>query len=71
MSLNQDAKRLATVKTIPQIYPGAFTEASVRWLIFHEKVNGFTQCVRRLGKKVLIDLDQFESWIDEQQGGAK
>jgi len=66
MSLNQDAKRLATVKQIPKIYPGVFTQSSIRWLIFNEKENGFTQCVRRLGTKVLIDLDRFESWIDQQ-----
>lgn len=71
MSLNQDAKRLATVKTIPQIYPGVFSESSIRWLIFNEKDNGFAHCVRRLGKKVLIDLDQFESWIDKQQREAR
>lgn len=71
MSLNQDAKRLATVKTIPQLYPGVFTESSIRWLIFHEKENGFARCVRRLGKKVLIDLDRFESYIDEQCWGAE
>lgn len=73
MSLNQDAKRLATVKNIPKIYPGVFSESSIRWLIFNEKENGFTQCVRRLGKKVLIDLDQFESWIDQQtqKGGVQ
>ena len=64
-------KRLATVKQIPELYPGVFTEASIRWLIFNEKQNGFFCCVRRLGKKVLIDLDSFESWIDEQGEGGK
>lgn len=71
--INQDAKRLATVKTIPQLYPGVFSESSIRWLIFNGKDNGFTQCVRRLGKKVLIDLDAFETYIDNQklQGSEK
>ncbi|MEO8401839.1 MAG: hypothetical protein ABI597_08615 [Gammaproteobacteria bacterium] len=63
-------KRLATVKKIPSLYPNVFTESSIRWLIFNEKANGFSACIRRLGRKVLIDLDAFESWIDEQ-GGAK
>ncbi|MGE3319095.1 MAG: hypothetical protein AB7I18_07340 [Candidatus Berkiella sp.] len=61
-------KRLATVKKIPQLYPDIFTESSIRWLIFNEKQNGFSQCIRRIGKKVLIDLDSFEAWIDEQGG---
>lgn len=59
-------KRLATVKQIPDLYNG-FTESSIRWLIFNEKYNGFSICVRRLGKKVLIDLDAFEKWIDSPE----
>ena len=69
MPVNLD-KRLATVKKIPSIYPDVFTESSIRWLIFNEHANGFSSCVRRLGRKVLIDLDAFESWI-AKQGGSK
>ncbi len=61
-------KRLATVRTIPNLYPDVFSESSIRWLIFNEKTNGFSSCVRRLGRKVLIDLDEFESWITKQGG---
>jgi hypothetical protein len=64
------AKRLAPVKKIPELYPGAFTESAIRWLIFNENTNGFKCCVRRIGKKVLLDLEQFELWIDEQRQGA-
>lgn len=60
-------KRLASVKQIPILYPDAFTTASIRHLIFNEKRNGFYVCVRRIGKKVLIDLDEFERWIDLQK----
>ncbi len=63
MNLNS-GKRLAVTKQIPKLYPGIFTESSIRWLIFNEKQNGFDCCVRRVGRKVLIDLDQFEEWID-------
>lgn len=61
-------KRLAPVKKIPLIYPGAFSQSSIRWLIFNERHNGFAACVRRIGKKVLIDLDAFEAWIDAKGG---
>lgn len=64
----QSSKRLAPVKLIPNLYPGAFSESSIRWLIFNQKHNGFSVCVRRIGKKVLIDLDAFESFIDAQNG---
>jgi hypothetical protein len=70
--MNFESKRLATAKKIPEIYPGIFTESSIRWLIFNEHQNGFHQCVRRVGRKVLIDLDQFEDWIDSKaEGGAR
>jgi len=54
-----------TVKQLPLHYP-AFTENSIRWLIFHEKTNGFCRCVRRIGRKVLIDANEFEAWIAKQ-----
>lgn len=62
--------KLTTPKKLPELYPGVFTEASIRWLIFNEKTNGFCSCVRRVGRKVLIDLDEFESWI-RKQGSSK
>lgn len=59
--------RFNTVKQIPTHYP-AFTESSIRWLIFNENTNGFNCCVRRVGRKVLIDLNEFELWISKQGG---
>lgn len=59
--------RFLTVKQIPTHYP-AFTESSIRWLIFNEIENGFSRCVRRIGRKVLIDIGEFEAWITEQRG---
>ncbi len=65
------SKRLATVKQTAEIYP-AFSTSSIRWLIFNGSQNGFIQCVRKIGVKVLIDLDTFETWVDAQKaGGAK
>lgn len=66
MTDNIKQKRYAPPKRIPELYPGAFTESAIRWLIFNEEKNGFTQCIRRIGRKVLIDLDEFENWISKQ-----
>lgn len=63
-------KRFSSVKETAKSYSDAFSESSIRWLIFNEKINGFSQCIRRIGRKVLIDLDEFEAWI-AKQGGAK
>lgn len=67
------SRRLSSVKNLPGKYPDAgFTESSIRWLIFNGNENGFNSCVVRLGRKVLIDLEKFEQYMDEQaiQGGA-
>jgi hypothetical protein len=59
--------RLSTVRKLPTIYPDAeFTQSSIRWLIFNANHNGFDKCIRRAGRKVLIDLDSFEEWMDNQ-----
>lgn len=67
---NITSNRFATVKQLPLYYP-AFTESSIRWLIFNEKSNGFYRCIRRIGRKVLIDIPAFENWVAEQQGDGK
>jgi len=67
-------KRLSTVKNLPSFYPDAgFTESSIRWLIFNSGENGFNHCIRRVGRKVLIDLDSFNEWMDNEalQGGSR
>lgn len=61
-------KRWATVNQTAATHE-AFSIASLRWLIFNKQTNGFSKCVRKIGRKVLIDLDQFEAWVDAQQGG--
>ena len=66
MKPNQ-TKRLSTVRNLPALYPDAgFTQNSIRWLIFNADENGFSHCVVRLGRKVLIDLARFEEWLDNQ-----
>lgn len=42
----------------------------LRHLIFHERSNGFAKVVRRVGRRVLIDEQEFFCWVAEQ-GGAK
>ena len=60
------SKRVVSVKNFPAVYPDAnFTEASVRWLIFNKDKNGFHNCVIKVGRKILIDIDRFEKWLDD------
>lgn len=55
-----------TVKQTAEKYP-AFSENSLRWIIFNSKLNGATAFIRKVGRKVLIDADGFVSWIDSQK----
>ncbi len=36
----------------------------LRYLIFHSETNGFCHCIRRVGRKVLIDETRFFEWVD-------
>lgn len=43
----------------------------LRHLVFHSKSNGFDKCIRRVGRRVLIDEGLFFEWLDGQnQSGA-
>lgn len=43
----------------------AFTESSVRYIIFHSETNGFKKCLKRIGRKILIDENLFIQWVDQ------
>lgn len=64
-------RRFSTVKKIPELYPDAFTISSIRWLIINAEKNGFSCCVKRLGRRVLIDCQAMEAWIVKQGGKKK
>lgn len=39
----------------------------LRHLVFHAKANGFDRVIRRIGKRILIDEQEFFNWVDGQQ----
>lgn len=45
----------------------------LRWLVFHEKKNGFDAVIKRVGGRVLIDEQAFYRWVEEQnqKGGGR
>lgn len=47
----------------------AFSESSIRYLIFNEHTNGFHKCVKRVAGKVLISVEDFIDYI-ECNGGV-
>ena len=56
--------RLLTVRQVWETYP-AFTEGSLRWLLFHRKTNGLAVAVRKIGKKLLLDEELFLQWVEQ------
>lgn len=45
----------------------AFTEGSLRWLIFNAAENGLEVAIVRVGRRVLIDVDAFNAWLAARQ----
>lgn len=60
--------------TIPQFadkHP-AFTQGSLRKLIFNGDINGCLVAIKRLGRRVLIDENAFLGWVLAQgKAGAQ
>lgn len=54
-----------SVAQLSERYP-AFSQNSIRWLIFNGKTNGFNKVVRKIGKKVILSLHEFKKFIEEQ-----
>lgn len=40
----------------------------LRHLIFYEKTNGFSECIVRVGRRVLIDEEKFFLWAEKANG---
>jgi len=58
-----------TVRQMAEKHP-AFSEASLRYHIFHENQNGLAEAIRRVGRKILINESLFFEWVENQKGGA-
>ena len=56
-------ENLLTVKQVAEASP-AFSEASLRWLIFNSKENGFDSVIIRIGGRVLIDVSKIPAWVE-------
>jgi len=58
--------KYATVNEMSKLYP-SFSEPSLRFLIYKSKENGLSSCIRRIGRKILINTKEFEAWIDSKK----
>ena len=48
---------------------GPFTQNQLRWYIFNASQNGLAEAgaLVRVQRRIYIDVDRFETWIDRQQ----
>lgn len=62
---------LMTVRQFAENFP-AFSTGAIRNYIFFEESNGLqvNKVIKRVGKKILIDVERFFQWIDNQNKGA-
>ena len=68
-----------TIRQLSERYP-AFSEPALRNLVFCAKPrqstkgpipgNGLDRAIIRVGRKVLIDAEQFQAWLREKQGNG-
>jgi len=42
----------------------------LRHLVFHKDSNGFGACVKKIGRRILIDEAQFFAWVEAQNEGT-
>jgi len=61
-----DFADLRTVKQLASMNT-AFSEASLRWLLFNAEKNGLNRALVKLGSRVLIDVPIFERWLEAQR----
>ena len=59
---------LLTVKQLAEKSP-AFSEASLRFLIFCAEKNGLSRALVKVGRRILIDVAEFERWLESQRLG--
>ena len=63
---NENESRLIPLTEWPKyhVWPPIGT---LRELAFHRETNGFAKCIRKVGRRILIDERAFREWVDSQQ----
>lgn len=60
--------QLLTLKQTVQKYP-FLTLGGLQWQVFHRSKNGLAKAVIKMQKRVLIDANEFEKWLESKREG--
>ena len=63
------SRQLMTVAQLAADPNIPLSEPSIRWLIFNARQNGRSEhrAIVRIGRRVYVDRDAFDRWVDAQQ----
>ena len=64
------AESLRTVAQLAEALP-AFDEAAIRRLIFHAEEIGLSHAIVRIGRRVYVDVRDFEQWLDQRRATSR
>jgi hypothetical protein len=70
LTTNQPANRLIPVPEWNKHHSWP-PQGGLRHLIFNEKTNGFASAFKRVGRRVLVDENEFFRIVNAQNTGAK
>jgi hypothetical protein len=56
----------STIRNFVRKYPDFLSESSIRNLIFNEDLNGFSACIRRVGRRILLKDSAVFEWIEQR-----
>jgi hypothetical protein len=71
--MDEVSQQLRSIKQLAEeLKPtGAFSEASLRWLVFNSNSNGFDAALVRVGRRVFIHRGRFGEWLEQQHSGRR
>lgn len=64
-----DFSKLRTIRQLSAELQGTggFSESSLRWIMFNRDTNGFGKAVVKVGRRVFVDVDRFNAWLESQR----
>lgn len=56
-----------SLKEIADSHEYPFTMGQLRFFMMEKSKNGFSKCIRKIGRRIYIRLDLFDDWIEKHE----